>query len=130
MSSCGPTKCGGARPRFAYCGSRRQTEKLMSVMPPDESFVWQSDAFVLQQRRRVFQACGLRLMSVNFFPYSPYMRKPWVDAAWRLGLSWRLGSRWHRHVVERLCPALLAFPEEKEARHMLRRQRRWPGCLT
>jgi asparagine synthase (glutamine-hydrolysing) len=119
-----PDEMRRCAPAFAsYYGSRRQTQKLMSVMPPDESFVWQSDAFVLQQRRRVFQACGLRLMSVHFFPYSPYMRKPWVDAAWRLGLSWRLGSRWHRHAVERLCPALLAFPEEKEARHMLRRQR-------
>ncbi len=63
-------------PAFAeYYGSRRQTQKVMGVMPRDESFVWQSDAFVLEQRRRVFQACGLRLMSEGFFPYSPFMRK-------------------------------------------------------
>jgi len=107
----------------SYYGTARQTAKLMGVMPKDESFVWQSDAFVLEQRRRTFQACGLRLMSDGFFPYSPYMRRAWVDAAWDLDLSWRLGSRWHRHAVEVLCPALLDYPEEKEAHRMLRRQR-------
>jgi hypothetical protein len=111
-------------PEFAdYYGKRRQTEKLLSVMPSDESFVWQSDAFVLQQRRRVFQSCGLKLMTLGFSPFSPFMRKGWVDAGWRLDLSFRLGSRWHRDTVARLCPRLLAFPEEKEADRMLRRQR-------
>jgi hypothetical protein len=119
-----PDELRQCAPAFVeYYGSRHQTQKFMGVMPPDESFVWQNDAFVIQQRRRTFQACGLRLMSAGFFPYSPYMRKAWVDAAWRLSLSWRLGSRWHRYAVERLYPALLEFPEEKEARHMLRRQR-------
>ena len=42
-----------------YYGSRRQTQKVMGVMPRDESFVWQNDAFVLEQRRSMFQACGL-----------------------------------------------------------------------
>ena len=107
----------------AYYGTRRQTCKLVSAMPTDESFVWQSDAFVLQQRRRVFQSCGLKLMSLGFSPFSPFMRKSWIDAGWHLDLSQRLGSRWHRAAVERLCPELLAFPEEKEADRMLRRQR-------
>jgi hypothetical protein len=105
-----------------YYGTARQTRKFMSVMP-DASFARQNDAFVLQQRRRGFQACGLKLMSVGFFPYSAYMRKSWVDAGWQLDLRWRLGSRWHRYAVARLCPALLRFPEEKEAHRMLRRQR-------
>lgn len=119
-----PDELRQCAPAFvAYYGSRHQNQKFMGVMPPDESFVWQNDAFVIEQRRRTFQACGLRLMSVGFFPYTPYMRKGWIDAAWRLGLSWRLGSRWHRHAVERLCPGLLEFPEEKEAHNMLRRQR-------
>lgn len=114
-------RCG---PDFAaYYGTERQNRKWMAVMPDDKSFVWQNDAFVLEQRRRVFQACGLKLMSLSFSPYSPYMRKSWIDAAWELGLSWRLGSRWHRFAVERLCPALLEFPEEKEANRMLLRQR-------
>jgi hypothetical protein len=95
----------------------------MSAMPSEQPFVWQNDAFVLEQRRRGFQSCGLKLMSLGFSPYSPFMRKRWVDAAWHLALSFRLGSRWHRYAIERLCPALLAFPEEKEADRMLRRQR-------
>jgi asparagine synthase (glutamine-hydrolysing) len=106
-----------------YYGTPRQTRKLVDVMPEDESFVWQSDAFVLQQRRRGFQSCGLKLMRLGFFPFSPYMRKRWIDAGWHLDLSWRLGSRWHRYAVERLCPKLIEFPEEKEGDRMLRRQR-------
>jgi asparagine synthase (glutamine-hydrolysing) len=119
-----PEEIRACGPEFAaYYGTSRQNQKWMGVMPPDRSFVWQSDAFVLEQRRRVFQACGLKLMSLHFSPFSPYMRKGWIDAAWSLPLAWRLGSRWHRHAVERLCPRLLDFPEEKEASRMLRRQR-------
>jgi asparagine synthase (glutamine-hydrolysing) len=111
-------------PEFArYYGTKQQNEKFMSVMPADQTFVWKNDAFVLEQRRRGFQACGLKLMSLGFSPFSAYMRKSWIDAGWRLDLSFRLGSRWHRHAVERLCPALIAFPEEKQADRMLRRQR-------
>jgi hypothetical protein len=106
-----------------FYGGPRQNERLMAVMPPDRSFVWQSDAFILEQRRKYFQACGLKLFGMSFFPFSPYMRKSWVDAGWGLGLPWRLGSRWHRYAVERLCPALLEFAEEKEDDRMLRRQR-------
>jgi hypothetical protein len=107
----------------SYLGSKRQNDKFMGVMPSDQTFVWRNDAFVLEQRRRVFQSCGLKLMSLGFSPFSPFMRKGWVDAGWHLALSFRLGSRWHRYAIERLCPALLAFPEEKEADRMLRRQR-------
>jgi hypothetical protein len=107
----------------AYYGTKLQNDKFMGVMPSDQTFVWQNDAFVLEQRRRVFQSSGLKLMSLGFSPFSPFMRKGWVDAAWHLALSFRLGSRWHRDVIGRLCPALLAFPEEKEADRMLRRQR-------
>jgi hypothetical protein len=106
----------------AYYGGPRQNERLMAVMP-DRSFVWQSDSFILEQRRKYFQAAGLKLFGMSFFPYSAYMRKSWVDAGWELSLPWRLGSRWHRYAVERLCPALLEFAEEKEDHRMLRRQR-------
>jgi len=105
-----------------YYGSKRQTSKFMALMP-QTSFVWQSDAFVLEQRRRTFQACGLKLMSRSFSPFSPFLSKAWIDAGWHLDLSWRLGSRWHRYAVERLFPALLDFPEEKERHRMLRRER-------
>ena len=106
-----------------YYGTTRQNDKFMGLMPSDQTFVWQNDAFVLEQRRRGFQSCGLKLMSHGFSPFSPFMRKRWVDAGWHLDLSFRLGSRWHRYAVDRLCPALLAFPEEKEADRMLRRER-------
>ncbi|MGD0677656.1 MAG: hypothetical protein ABSC94_19740, partial [Polyangiaceae bacterium] len=118
-----PDEIRRCSPAFArYYGTAGQIHKFMSVMP-DMPFVWQNDAFVLQQRRRGFQACGLKLMSLGFFPYSPYMRKSWIDAGWQLDLNWRLGSRWHRYAVARLCPALLRFPEEKESRRMLTRPR-------
>ena len=104
-----------------YC-TAKQNRRLVGVMP-DLPFVTKSDAFVLQQRRRGFQGCGLKLMSQGFFPYSAFTRKSWVDAGWGLGLDWKLGSRWHRYAVARLCPALLPFPEEKEATRMLSRPR-------
>jgi asparagine synthase (glutamine-hydrolysing) len=109
-----------------YYGARAQNDKFMSLLP-DLSFVWRADAFVLEQRRRGFQTCGLKLYSSGFFPFSAYMRKSWIDAGWQLGLSWRVGSRWHRHAVEQLCPRLLAFPEDKELDRMRRRERplRW-----
>jgi hypothetical protein len=106
-----------------YYGTIRQNQKLMRFMPTDQRFVSRSDAFVLEQRRRGFQACGLKLMDTGFSPYSAFMRKNWIDTGWTLDLSWRLGSRWHRYAVERLYPKLLEFPEEKEADRMLRRQR-------
>jgi asparagine synthase (glutamine-hydrolysing) len=114
-------RCPG--PFVDYYGTARQNRKLVGVMPRDESFVWQSDAFVLQQRRRGFQSCGLKMMSLGFSPFSPYMRKSWVDAGWHLPLRFRLGSWWHRHAVERLCPRLVEFPEEKEIDRLLLRQR-------
>lgn len=118
-----PEEIRRCAPQFGlYYGRASQNRKLMSVMP-NASFAQQNDAFVLQQRRRGFQACGLKLMSLGFSPYSAYMRKSWIDAGWQLNLGWRLGSRWHRYAVARLCPALLRFPEEKEAHRMLRRQR-------
>ena len=109
-----------------YYGAPAQNDKLMSVLP-DMSFVWQADAFVLEQRRRGFQACGLKLFSFGFTPFSAYMRKSWVDAGWQLGLSWRVGSRWHRYAVERLFPRLLDFPEDQDRRRLRRRERplRW-----
>ncbi|MDB4988125.1 MAG: asparagine synthase [Myxococcaceae bacterium] len=105
-----------------YYGSPRQSDKLMSLMPR-KSFVWRSDAFVLEQRRRMFQACGLKLMSLGFAPFSPFMSKRWIDVGWSADLSLRLGSAWHRQAVERLYPDLLRFPEEAEANGMLRHER-------
>jgi len=105
-----------------YYGSPRQLDRFMSVMPP-MSFVWQSDAFVLEQRRKGFQSAGLQLFRSRFPIYSPYLNKRWVDAGWSLPLGWRLGSRWHRYTVERLYPRLMDFPEEYEALRMLRRPR-------
>ncbi len=109
-----------------YYGAQPQNDKLMAVLP-DMSFVSQADAFVLEQRRRGFQACGLKLFSYGFTPFSAYMRKSWIDAGWQLGLSWRVGSRWHRYAVERLFPRLLDFPEDMELHRMRRRERplRW-----
>jgi hypothetical protein len=34
--------------------------------------------------------------------------------------TWKLGSNWHRRAIDRLCPALLDFPEERVADHMAR----------
>jgi hypothetical protein len=118
-----PSELRQCPPEFVrYYGTKQQNEKLMSVMREDQSFVWKNDAFVLEQRRRGFQACGLKLMALGFSPFSAYMRKSWIDAGWRLDLSYRLGSRWHRRAVERLYPKLLAFPEEKQPDRMLLRQ--------
>jgi asparagine synthase (glutamine-hydrolysing) len=118
-----PDELARCAPEFVedYC-TPKQNRRLLGVMP-DMPFLAKSDAFVLQQRRRGFQACGLKLMSLGFFPYTAFARKSWVDVGWGLGIEWKLGSRWHRHAVERLCPALLRFPEEKEATRMLTRQR-------
>jgi hypothetical protein len=110
-------------PGFAgYYGSARQLDRFMSVMPP-MSFVWQSDAFVLEQRRKGFQSAGLQLFRSRFPIYSSYLNKRWVDTGWSLPLGWRLGSFWHRYTVERLYPRLLNFPEEYEADRMFRRPR-------
>lgn len=109
-------------PGFAdYYGSSRQLDRFMSVMPP-MSFVWQSDSFILEQRRKGFQSAGLQLFRLRFPIYSPFLNKRWIDTGWALPLGWRLGSYWHRYAVERLQPRLADFPEEKEA-HWRRRPR-------
>jgi asparagine synthase (glutamine-hydrolysing) len=109
-----------------YYGSERQNAKFMSVLP-DMSFLSRADAFVLEQRRRGFQSCGLKLFSRGFTPYSAYLRKSWIDQGWYLAPGWRVGSRWHRWAVDRLCPRLLDFPEDKEVDRMRLRERplRW-----
>jgi hypothetical protein len=113
---------GQFAPGFAaYYGSARQLDRFMSVMQP-MTFVWQNDAFILEQRRKGFQSAGLQLFRLRFPVYSPFLNKRWVDTGWALPLSWRLGSRWHRYTVERLYPRLMDFPEEKEA-HWRRRPR-------
>ncbi len=110
-------------PGFAeYYGSAHQLDRFLSVMQP-LSFVWQSDAFILDQRRKGFQSAGLQLFRSRFPVYSPFLNKRWVDAGWSLPLGWRLGSVWHRSAVERLYPRLMDFPEEYEAHRMLRRPR-------
>jgi len=110
-------------PGFAdYYGSARQLDRFMSVMQP-LSFVWQSDAFILDQRRKGFQSAGLQLFRARFPVYSPFLNKRWVDAGWSLPLGWRLGSVWHRSTVERLYPRLMNFPEEYEPDRMRRRPR-------
>jgi asparagine synthase (glutamine-hydrolysing) len=110
-------------PEFAaYYGSPRQLDRFMSVMPRS-SFGWQSDTFILEQRRKGFQSAGLQLFRSRFPVYSPFLNKCWIDAGWSLPLGWRLGSYWHRQAVARLFPRLMDFPEEKEAERMLRRPR-------
>jgi hypothetical protein len=110
-------------PGFAtYYGCAPQLDRFMSVMPP-MSFVWQNDNFILEQRRKGFQAAGLQLFRLRFPIYSPYLNKRWTDVGWSLPLGWRLGSYWHRYTVQRLYPRLMDFPEEKEAGPMRRRLR-------
>ncbi|HXW74440.1 MAG TPA: hypothetical protein VEK10_06470 [Steroidobacteraceae bacterium] len=102
-----------ARDFVSYYGSEQQIDKIMSVMPR-MSFVWQCDDFILEQRRKGFQAAGLKLFRTYFPIYSPFLNKRWIDAGWSLPLGWRLDSRWHRYTVMRLYPRLTAFPEERE----------------
>lgn len=97
-----------------YYGSARQIDRIISVMPR-MSFVWQCDDFILEQRRKGFQAAGLRLFRAHFPIYSPFLNKRWIDAGWSLPLRWRLDSRWHRYTVQRLFPRLTEFAEEKES---------------
>jgi len=110
-----PPELGHCAPDFVgYYGSARQIDKILSVMPR-MGFVWQCDDFILEQRRKGFQAAGLRLFRAYFPIYSPFLNKRWIDAGWDLPLSWRLDSYWHRYTVRRLCPRLTAFPEEMES---------------
>lgn len=102
-------------PEFrSYYGSSRQVARFISVIP-HTSFVRQCDSFVLEQRRKGFQAAGLQLYRSRFPVYSPFMNKSWIDAGWSLPLSWRLDSRWHRYTVQRLFPRLTEFAEEKDS---------------
>jgi len=103
-----------ARDFVSYYGSAQQIDKIMSVMPR-MSFVWQCDDFILEQRRKGFQAAGLKLFRTYFPIYSPFLNKRWIDVGWSLPLGWRLDSRWHRYTVQRLCPRLTEFPEERES---------------
>jgi hypothetical protein len=105
-----------------FYGSERQIDRFMAVMPR-MGFVWQCDSFVLEQRRKGFQAAGLQLYRARFPVYSPFLNKRWIDAGWSLPLGWRLDSRWHRYAIARLYPRLVEFPEEHE-RTRLRVHRR------
>jgi asparagine synthase (glutamine-hydrolysing) len=103
---------GGQAARFARFGAPEGGSANM---------MQRLDRFYLQQRVRHFIGNGLALYGETTAWRTPFLSIPWVAAATRLPRSWKLGSNWHRHAIDRLCPALLDFPEERVADHMARR---------
>lgn len=79
------------------------------------------DHFYLEERVRHFIGNGLALYGLSAAWRAPFLSAPWVSEADKLPRSWKLGSNWHRFAIKRLCPDLLAFPEEHVAPAMAAR---------
>jgi len=86
---------------------------LGAVGNPQASMMTRLDRFYLDQRVRLFIGNGLTLYGLTTDWRTPFLSIPWVAATGLLPRAWKLGSNWHRHAINRLCPALLDFPEER-----------------
>lgn len=79
--------------------------------------------YYLEQRVPNFYANGIRMYNDTTQWRSPFHNIDWLKTIWCLNDNWKLGSNWHRLAINRNCPELLNFPEEKgfDKRYMLKK---------
>jgi len=101
-------------------GSDAQIARLVGAQSGG-SLLRQLDRFYLGERVRHFIGNGLALYGLSARWVTPFLSTAWVAEAEGLPRAWKLGSNWHRYAIERLCPELLRFPEERVAPTMASR---------
>jgi hypothetical protein len=69
--------------------------------------------YYLEQRVPNFYANGISMYNDTTQWRSPFHNIEWLKRIWNLSDNWKLGSNWHRLAIQRNCPELLAFSEEK-----------------
>lgn len=69
--------------------------------------------YYLEQRVPNFYANGITMYNDTTEWRSPFHNLDWLRIVWNLHDNWKLGSNWHRLAINRNCPDLLNFPEEK-----------------
>ena len=69
--------------------------------------------YYLEQRVPNFYANGISMYNDTTQWRSPFHNTKWLKEVWNLSENWKLGSNWHRLAIQRNCPRLLEFPEEK-----------------
>jgi hypothetical protein len=100
-----------------------RAQRLCSLTPG--SLLTGLDIFYTEQRVSNFIANGLALVAAHARPVTPMLDRAWMAQVWHLPRHWKLDCAWHRYAIERLCPALLSFPEEKTGQPMRAKSR--PG---
>jgi hypothetical protein len=93
-----------------------RAQRLCSLTPG--SLLAGLDTFYTEQRVSNFIANGLALVAAHACPVTPMLDQAWMAQIWNLPRRWKLDCAWHRYAIERLCPALLSFPEEKTGQPM------------
>jgi hypothetical protein len=81
-------------------------------------FLSSLDHFYYHQRVKNFIGNGLKLYGQFGKVVAPMADPHWVAVAKSMPRRLKLGSRWHRHAIAKLCPELLAFPEQATGRPM------------
>jgi hypothetical protein len=69
--------------------------------------------YYLEQRVPNFYANGISMYNDTTQWRSPFHNVEWLERIWNLSDNWKLGSNWHRLAIQRNCPDLLLFSEEK-----------------
>lgn len=83
--------------------------KRLHDLFPHRSLGLVNDSLYLE-RVRQFIANGLRLVSLNAVPKTPFLDARWIDAIRRCPRRQKLGNWWHRYAIGKLAPGLLDFP--------------------
>jgi len=91
-------------------GIRTRAERLSGYC--HGSFLPGLTRYYLEQRVPNFYANGIAMYQASSQWRSPFHNRAWLETVWSLRAPWKLGSNWHRHAIQRNCPALLSFPEE------------------
>jgi hypothetical protein len=98
-------------------GARRRLDRLIAASQGGD-FLSSLDHFYYHQRVKNFIGNGLKLYGQFGKVVAPMADPHWVAVAKSMPRRLKLGSRWHRHAIAKLCPELLAFPEQATGRPM------------